>query len=75
MRPLISIVPLGMLGALHVNARHRCAAQYNLRRWAAQEQRVVRRFEDADPVVQRLIDPSYRGVSGASCSRSTVRCL
>ena len=40
-----------------------------------QEQRVVRRFEDADPVVQRLIDPSYRGVSGASCSRSTVRCL
>ena len=70
MRPLISIVPLGMLGALHGNARHRCAAQYTLRRWAAQ----VRRAVDAPRL---LVDevPARTKTMAMDVIRSCPTCL
>ena len=69
-RPLISIVPLGMLGALHGNARHRCAAQYTLRRWAAQ----VRSAVDAPRL---LVDevPARTKTMAMDVIRSCPTCL
>ena len=71
MRPLILIVPLGMLGALHENALHRCVAQYTLRRWAA---RVRSSAVDAPRL---LVDevPARTKTMATDVTRSSPTCL
>ena len=71
MRPSILIVPLGMLGALHENALHRCVAQYTLRRWAA---RVRSSAVDAPRL---LVDevPARTKTMATDVTRSSPTCL